>query len=648
MGTSILNIGVTGLRAAQTGILTTGHNISNASTPGFNRQEIVQSTNIPQYTGAGFLGQGTEVSTVRRVYSQFLGSQVLNAQTREAELGAYRDQIAQIDNLLADSSTGLSPALQEFFKSVGEVAANPASAPARQSLLSAAQALASRFQSLDRRLEDIREGVNIEVSGAIGAINSYALQIADLNERIVVAQSAAQGQPANDLLDQRDQLIAELNKEVRVTTSTETNGSMNVFIGNGQSLVVGAKTMALTAGAAVDDPRRIEVSMVKLGGGTVPLQETLFSGGRLGGVLTFRSETLDSAQNALGRIAIGLTQTFNDQHKLGQDLFGNLGGNFFAVPSNPQVFKSSTNAGTAAVSATISDFNALSNSDYRITYAGGNYTLIRLSDNTVTSLGAFAAPVVVDGVTFSKSDGASGPVAGDTFLIQPTRTGARDMSVAIGDVRNIAAAAPVRTSTALANSGSARISAGSVGSTGGLPLAASPGGDITLTFNAAQNRFDVTGGPGGTLAYDPSTESAGKSFTLASVGSFTFSVSGMPADGDKFVIARNANGVSDNRNMLALGQLQTKSTLIGGTVNYQSAFSQIVAEVGNKAREVQVGLTAQENLASQALASQQSLSGVNLDEEAANLLRYQQAYQAAGKMIQVASKLFEELLALNR
>lgn len=646
MGTSILNIGVTGLRAAQTGILTTGHNISNAATPGFNRQEVVQTTNAPQYTGAGFLGQGTDVSAVRRIYSQFLASQVMNAQTREAELGAYRDQIKQIDDLLADSSTGLSPALQGFFKAVGEVAANPASAPARQSLLSGAQALASRFQSLDSRLEEIREGINTEVSGAIAAINSYALQIADLNERIVIAQSAAQGKPANDLLDQRDQLVAELNKEVRVTTSSDSSGSLNVFIGNGQALVVGAKTMALQAGPAVDDPRRIEVSMIKASGGSVPLPETLFSGGRLGGVLGFRSQTLDTAQNALGRIAIGLAQTFNEQHRLGQDLLGNLGGNFFAVPANPQVFSATTNAGGAAIGATISDVSALSNGDYRIAYDGTNYALIRLADNTVTNLNAFAAPVTVDGVTFTRSGGA--PAAGDTFLIQPTRSGARDAAVVIADVRNIAAASPVRTSAALANSGTAKVSAGAVNSTTGLPLPASPGGDITLTFNAAQNRFDVTGGPGGTLAYDPSSESAGKSFTLAAVGSLTFSVSGVPADGDRFVISRNSNGVGDNRNMLALGQLQTKGTLMGGTVNYQSAFSQIVAEVGNKAREVQVGLQAQENLSAQALASQQSLSGVNLDEEAANLLRYQQAYQAAGKMIQVAGKLFDELLALNR
>jgi flagellar hook-associated protein 1 FlgK len=646
MGTSILNIGVSGLNAAQAGLLTTGHNISNAATPGFNRQQMVQSTNTPQFTGAGFLGQGTNVVTVKRIYSQFLASQVLSAQTREAELSAYQTQIKQIDNLLADTSAGLSPALQEFFRSVQDVSANTASLPARQSMLSSAQSLVARFQALDQRLTEIRDGVNTQITGAVTEINSYAQQIAELNERIVLAQAAGPTQPANDLLDQRDQLIADLNKLIRVTTLAESDGSYSVFIGSGQPLVVGQQALQLSAAPAADDPERTEVNLVKIGGGSITLQEDLLSGGTLGGLLSFRSQTLDTAQNALGRIAIAFSQTFNDQHRLGQDLLGNLGGNFFTAPPTPRVFAANTNTGAASVTASIASVGSLTTSDYRITYDAGNYTLIRLSDDTTTNLGAFAAPVTVDGITFTRGGGAA--ANGDTFLIEPTRTGARDIAVALSDARNIAAAGPVRTSAALANSGTGKISAGAVTSTTGLPMAASPGGDITLTFDAANNRFNVSGGPGGTLAYNPATDSAGKTFTFPTVGGFTFTVSGTPSDGDVFVIARNSSGVSDGRNMLALGQLQTQNTLAGGTASYQSAYSQIVSDVGNKAREVEVTLTAQENLVAQTESAQQSLSGVNLDEEAANLLRYQQAYQAAGKMIEIASKLFDELLALGR
>lgn len=638
MGTSIFNIGVGALNAAQAGLLTTGHNISNAATPGFNRQQTVQTTNTPQFTGAGFLGQGTNVVTVKRIYSQFLANQVMSAQTQQSELSTYSNEIKQIDNLLADQSAGVSPALQEFFNGVQEVSASPASIPARQAMLSGAQALVARFQALDQRLGEMRDGVNTQITSTVTEINSYAQQIASLNQRIVLAQAAGPTQPANDLLDQRDQLIDELNQRIRVTTTTEADGSYSVFIGSGQPLVVGQQSFGLTATPAADDPERMEVGLAKPGGGTIALQESLLSGGTLGGLLAYRSQTLDPAQNGLGRIAIGLAQTFNDQHRLGQDLLGNLGGNFFAAPPAPRVYAASTNSGGANVTASISNAANLSDSDYRITYAAGNYTLIRLSDNTTTNLGAFVAPVTVDGVTFSNTGTAA--ANGDTFLIQPTRTGARDIAVAITDARNIAAAAPVRTSATLANTGTATISVGSVDAP--PPTNANLQQPVTITFTSPTT-FNVTGtGTGNPVGL---TYTAGANI---SYNGWTLQISGTPAAGDSFSVGPNTQGVADNRNALALGQLQTQNTLLGGTASYQSAYSQIVSEVGNKAREVEVTLSTQDSLVSQAQSAQQSLSGVNLDEEAANLLRYQQAYQAAGKMIDIASKLFDELLAIGR
>ncbi|MDP1957652.1 MAG: flagellar hook-associated protein FlgK, partial [Rhodocyclaceae bacterium] len=234
MASGIFSVAVSGLNVAQAGVLTTGHNIANASTPGYSRQRIVQTTNSPQFTGSGFIGKGANVETIQRVYSQFLGSQVLSAQTGAAEMDSYLAQIRQIDNLLADPNAGLSPAMAGFFKGVQEVAANPASIPARQSMLSASQSLVGRFQSIDQRLREIREGVNSQITSEITLINSYAKQIADVNQRIIVAQAAGSAVPANDLLDQRDQLIAELNKEIRVTTLQQSDGAYSIFIGNGQ------------------------------------------------------------------------------------------------------------------------------------------------------------------------------------------------------------------------------------------------------------------------------------------------------------------------------------------------------------------------------------------------------------------------------
>ncbi len=643
MGTSIYNIGVSGLAAAQAGLLTTGHNISNASTAGFNRQQIVQSTNTPQFTGAGYLGQGTNVVTVKRLYNEFLANQTMSAQTRLSELNAYADQIRQIDGLLADPSAGLSTALNDFFGAVHAVAANPASVPARQSMLSMGQALVGRFQSVDGRLNEIRDGVDTQLGSTLSDINSYTRQLAQLNQRIILAQAAGPMQPANDLLDQRDQLLADLNQLVRVTTVPESSGSLSVFVGNGQAVVIGAQSFDMALVPAGDDATRMTVGITLPGGGTAALPESMLSGGALGGLLAFRRDSLDTAQNALGRIAIGLAETFNDQHRLGQDLTGALGGDFFRAPV-PQVLYPNTpqNGGTAAINVAIAAAGALTTSDYRLTAdGGGNFTLTRLSDNT-TLFTTSPLPQTVEGLTISLASGAAN--AGDSFLIQPTRTAASASSSGIGvaltDARSIAAAAPIRTAANLNNSGSGAISAGSVNAP--PPPNVNLQQPVTITFNNPPTTFNVVGtGTGNPVNV---AFSAGADI---SYNGWTIQIGGVPAAGDTFTVSANSAGVADNRNALLLAGLQTKNTLAGGTASYQAAYAQIVGDVGNKTREVQVTATAQESVLKQAQDAQQSLSGVNLDEEAANLLRYQQAYQASGKMIEIASKLFDTLLSMG-
>ena len=643
MGTSIYNIGVSGLNAAQVGLLTTGHNISNAATPGFNRQKIIQTTNTPQFTGAGFLGQGTSVQTIQRIYNQYLASQVTSSQARLSELNAYSTQIKQVDNLLADSSAGLSPALQDFFSGVNEVGANPSSIPSRQSMLSSAQALVARFQSLDTRLNEIRDGINTQIASTVTSINSYAGQIAEINQRIILAQAAGPGQPANDLLDQRDQLVADLNQQIQVSTVTQPDGSLSVFIGNGQPVVVGNQSFNLAAMPSPEDASRITVG-ISQAGGAVALPEALLTGGALGGLFGFRSGSLDTAQNALGRVALGLATDFNAQHRLGQDLNGVLGGNFFTVPT-PQVITPNNPANPAptiapgTVSATVSSVSALTTSDYRLTSnGGGNYTLTRLSDNA-TLFSAAALPQTVDGLTISVAGQAAN---GATFLIQPTRAAAGTLAVAITDARNIAAAAPIRTAASLGNTGTASVSAGSVNPPPPPNVSLLDTVSISFTGPGTFNVVDTT---------TATTLASGVAYAAGaniSYNGWTVQISGTPAAGDVFTVSANSSGVSDNRNALLLAGLQTANTLAGGTANFQSAYAQIVSDVGNKDREIEVSSTAQENMLKQAQDAQQSLSGVNLDEEAANLIRYQQMYQASGKMIDVSSKLFDLLLGLGK
>lgn len=634
MGTGIFGIGMSALNAAQTGLLTAGHNISNAATPGFHRQEIVQRAALPQVTGAGYIGNGVEVATVKRMYNEFLAGQVVHAQGQAAQLDTYYGHIKQLDDMLGDSTAGLAPALQDFFNATEDVAAFPSSVPSRQAMLSASQSLVSRLHALQGRYAEIRQGVNDEITAGITDINSYAQQIANLNNQIVVAQSASREQPVNDLLDQRDQLVLELNKTVSATVVKQGDGTYNVFIGNGQALVVGGNALSLKAAPLPNDPGRIGVAYLA-GGSTVWIPESSLQGGALGGYLAFRSGTLDTAQNALGRIALGLAQKFNDQHKLGQDLQGVLGTDYFSVPT-PTVIGNGANAAASTITAAVTNVDALTTSDYRFSYAGGTYTLTRLSDGTSTS-GA-AVPLTLDGVTVS----AATMNAGESFLVQPTREAARLIDVKIKDTAKIAAAAPIRTSAALANTGTAQISAGAI--TGTLP-GANPQPSVTIEF-VDDTHYRLVDTATSAVLVGSTVYGSGSDITYAANG-WTVQITGTPKTGDTFVVGPNGNGTADNRNALALAQLATRNTLIGGTATFQSAYGQLVSDIGNKTRELQVTSEAQSNLLAQTSQSQEALSGVNLDEEAASLMRYQQAYQAAGKVLQIASRLFDTVLDLG-
>lgn len=649
---SSYSIGVSALATAQAGLLVTEHNISNVNTPGFHRQQTVQSTNIPQYSGIGFLGQGVQVVTVKRIYSQMLDGQLMQAQTQSSQLETYYAQIKQLDNMLADPSAGVSPALQEFFNGVHDVATSPASIPSRQAMLSGAQTLVARFQAINQRFTEIRDGVNSEIRSSVGVVNSYAQQIASLNQQIGIAQGAAgEQQPANDLLDQRDQLIADLNQIIKVSTVKQDDGSLNVFIGNGQTLVLGAQSFTMGAAPSLEDPERIDVG-VSYGGSTILLPKGSLNGGSLGGLLAFRDETLDPAQNALGRSAIGLAQTFNDQHRLGMDLQGQLGGYFFnvagptgvsgqnAVPYAKVVANTNNSVQTALglPVVTLSNVSNVTTSDYTLSYSAAGYSLTRQSDKVVLFANqTLPQTVAADGLTIAAPTTA--PANGDSWLLQPTRNGARDIGVAISDTAKIAAAAPIVTRSTFTNTGSGTISAGSVNMP--PPPNANLLQPVTITFTSSTT-FDVTGTGTGNPTGVVFTPGANITYN-----GWTVQISGTPATGDSFAVSTNAGGVADNRNALLLGGLQTQNTLAGGTTTYQGAYSQLVSFVGNKTREVEVTGKAQANLVLHTQQAQQAMSGVNLDEEAANLMRYQQAYQAAGKMLQISTSLFDVLLGLG-
>ena len=718
---SLLSIGVTGINAAQLGLMTTGNNISNVNTDGYSRQRISQSTNLSIGTGAGYIGMGTNVSTISRVYNSVLTNQINQSQAQVSQLTTYYDNVSQIDNMLADESAGLSSTMLEFFSGLQTVASDTTLISSRDTLVSDAKALSSRVNSLNNQLSALYSSVNTQLDSTVSSINSYASQIASLNQRIMEAQ-AATNQPPNDLLDQRDTLVTELNTLVGVTTVEESNGSLSVFIGNGQQLVVGLRTNQLAVQASSADPTRMAVGLVNAGG-VQELSDSMITGGALGGLLSFRSQSLDSAANSLGQVAASLALTVNAQLSLGQDLLGNSAGDtdfvsdFFTI-SDPLVWANSLNQGTATVAASLvnpppmslngntyamaydsatstytvtrkSDgtewtatgtealndvmqqvYNAtgdtldlasanyttnLTGSDYRVSFDGTNYTVTRLSDNKKWT---DADPIALSS-TIADSEGFSFDVTGamangDSFTIQPTRDIGRNFGVnasIAADSRLIAAGQAVRTSAGSANSGSGVISAGSVS-----PGYTVPTTDIGITYNSGNLDFTnlaagamvtVTNSSGTTTYTMPASVPYTSPSSTYTVGGFTFSLSGVPKDNDTFTLSANAGGTSDARNANLLAKLQTQGGMAGGTATFQDSYAQLVSKVGNKTREAEVNLEAQQSLLDQANSARESVSGVNLDEEAANLLKYQQAYQASAKMMTIASELFDTVLSIG-
>ena len=627
MGIDILSVGISGLAAAQAGLATAGHNIANATTPGFHRQRILQATQFAQFSGSGYFGAGVKVNNVVRSYDQFLDAQVNSASSQREFFNTYSTQIQQIDNVLANTSTGLSPTLNSFFNAVNAAVANPSSS-SRQALLSQGNILSAQFQSLNSRISESRASINAQVSSNVDQINSLASQIASLNQQIAVSPGGQSIQP-NDLLDQRDQAISDLNKLVKTNSVKQSDGSINIFIGNGQTLVVGSETQQLVAAPLASNPSDYGVA-VKTAAGLSPIgSDLLSSGGSLGALLTYREQSLDPAQNALGRIGIALAQTFNNQHQLGQDANGNIGGKFFNV-GTPNTIANTDNTSTAVVAASISNVSALTTSNYQVNFDGSNYHVTRLSDGSSTSFSTL--PQTVDGVAISIS---GTPAAGDSFLIQPTRNGASGISVAITDPALIALGTPVIASANNSNTGTGV--AGDITVNGPPPVNANLRQTVTLTFGSSST-FDVSGtGTGNPTGV---TYTAGGTITY---NGWTFKITGTPKAGDTFTISANTGGTLDTRNGSLLAGLQTQNT-IAGSVSYQGAYSQLVTSVGTKTQEVQSQFNASDTLTTQATDLQQSFSGVNLDEEAGDLVKFQQLYQASGQVIATASKLFDTLL----
>jgi len=770
MANSIFQIGVSGLNAAQYGLSTTSENISNASTPGYDTESAQTQEAAGQYTGSGFLGNGVDVTTVTRAYSQYLTTQLNAAVSQSGALSATSTQLNDVNNILGSPTAGLTTSIDNFFTSLQSVSTNPSSTSSRSAFLGTAQTLTTQINDVATQFDTINTNVNTQITSTVASINTYATQISTLNNQIEAASAGAAGnQPPNNLLDQRDAAIASLSQLIGTTVVPVAGGADNVFIGTGQSLVLGAQSYTLEAVNSPSNPNQSVVAYTGLGSGASSkpeyLQQSTLSGGTLGGLLAFRSQTLAPAQTALNTITSTIAGAVNTQNELGLNLTGQQGTALFST-ALPTVVTNTGNTGTGVVSVAIANPANPPPDNYTLSYNGSQYSLTDQSTGATTS---FAPTSTFPVTAFGLNINISGTVnAGDSFNIEPTAYAASTLALTTTNPANVAAAAPILAATGTNNLGTAAITQGTVNSdyfspvvtsalssnTGGatiskatesasyagVPLAApvsltyTAGAPGTLSgFPAATSVVVTAGGVSTTYNTSVTTNipapSGGAQYSFDGV---TVNLSGTPANGDGFVIAPNAplktpttltfnsstntisgfptndvvtasvtaangqitttnyappataipyngasgvattytfggasvtltgpasnndtftvspnDGISDGRNALALADLATAKLLGGGTQSITGAYGVLVSQIGSESQNTNVSSTAATALVTQFTTQQQSVSGVNLDEEAANLLQFQQVYQANSKVIQIASSLFNTILAIQ-
>ncbi|MCE5359571.1 flagellar hook-associated protein FlgK [Candidatus Igneacidithiobacillus taiwanensis] len=660
----LINASLSGLQAAQEALQVTGNNIANVNTPGYSQETVVQSTLTPSYRGGQFYGNGTQISNVQRVYSSFLQGQVWSATAGASGASTLSQNLQQVMGLL--SSGSVSSQIQQFFSGVAQVAASPSDLPARQTLLGNAQSLSSNFQSLAQQLNSIGQGVNQQLQQGVQTVNSLSKQIAQLNQQIASLQGEGNGNP-NDLLDQQAQLITQLSAQVGVQVMQQGNQT-NVYLSNGQVLVAGAQAFSLVTRPSNYDQQSLTIAYSG-SLGSESLSQGLV-GGALGGLLQFRQQSLIPAQNGLGLLADGLAATLNQQQAKGLNLYGSSGSALFSL-APVQIFANAQNQSSgASVQGQITNVANLQGQDYILQMSsGGVWELRNASTGAVVDSTSGSSSGGVTNLNFSQEGfqlQVSGSVAaGDSYLVEPTRLGASRLQTLLQDPSGIAAASLYVGSAGVASSGgivnnnlgNMTLSAGqfvSGTSAGAVQVSGLrfPLPTLSLQFASGASsgtaNFTITSS-GATLA--SGSVALGSSGTAIDIaypsdppgGFYQMVLSGtLVGAGDTLTLG--PGGPGSNGNAQAMSSLATQGTLNGGQNNFSAQAAQLLAQVATQTHQAQTTSQAQQSLLAQTQAAQQSYSGVNLDQEAANLILYQQAYQAAAKAISIGNTLFQSLM----
>ncbi|QHD00216.1 flagellar hook-associated protein FlgK [Pseudomonas sp. S04] len=676
---SLINIGMSGLNASQAALATVGNNIANANAAGYSRQQLIQTSAGSQQVGGVFIGSGTTLADVRRVYNAYIDAQLQTTTSLNGDAQAYLDQIGAVDKLLSDKNTGVSAALGSFFASLQTAAGAPGDMSARQLLLTNAQTLSNRFNAISSQLTQQNDGINSQLTTLASMVNQHTATIASLNQQIT--QASTSGSTPNNLLDARNEAVRSLNELVGVKVQ-EHDGVYDISLGTGQTLVTGNTSNTLSAVPGKTDKSQYSLQ-IDYPQSSIEVTSVV-TGGKMGGLLRYRNDVLAPAINDLGRTALVVSDAFNKQLGQGLDANGEFGSSLFNNINSPQAISqrslatTGNSAGSGNLDVTIGDSSALTAYDYQVTFTSDKNYSVKRSDGT--TLGPFdvtkTPPDMIDGFTLKLNGG--GLSAGDSFKVSPTRSGASDLSVQLKDPNKLAFAGPLLADKGSSNSGTGALSSPNLSSMldiyggaelgqlqsqieGAMPvrIAFDEAKDGTQTYRvlneagAEIGKGSIVPGQDNKLTINvPVLDAAGNPVknadgTAKTVG-FNTTVSGSPGKGDSFDIKFNQDGKADNRNANEMLALQTKATVgVGGGnagVSMGQAYSQLVSTVGGKASQASVDGTANNAALAYAKSSRSSVSQVNLDEEASDLIKFQQYYTASSQIIKVAQDTFSTLI----
>jgi flagellar hook-associated protein 1 FlgK len=628
---SLMQIGKTAMFASYAAMQTTSNNIANANTVGYSRQQAEFATAAGLQTNVGFFGSGVDVSTISRAYNQLLTAQANTTSSVSSSDQAQLSYLTQLESVFSTGTGGIGYAAGQLLNSFVDVANTPSDSSARQVALSQANQVSSQISGASQQLQSLQYGVVQDVTAQVASVNALAQQVAKLNQQISAARSS--GQPPNDLLDQRDQLINQIGNFIDVTALPADDGTIGLFVGGGQNLVLGATANSLKAVPGNYDTSQVQIAIQSGNGPAQIVPSASITGGSIGGLLKFQNQDLAAGNAMLGQMATAISSAVNEQQSLGLDLTGARGAPIYAIGS-PRVLPGSMNSGSASLSVSVADAGQVQASDYKLTFDGSNYNLVRTSDNQASPGSPYtpaqlAAGVTVDGVKIQLDAGSAAP--GDSFLLQPVSNAAGKMQTMLADPAGLAAASPFTASTGASNTGTATVTGITAVDSSYNPAL---GAAIQFTSDTGAYSYTLSDGSTGTGTWAANTP--------IEINGFALQLAGVPKSGDTIAVAPTTAISSNNGNAQAFVSLGTAAMVLGANVT--DAYSSVVASVGVEVQTVTAAAKASASAASDAETARANTSGVNLDEEASRLMQYQQSYQAAAKILQVAQTIFDTLI----